>query len=84
MGEPIEPGFMVFLKEGSEGIGAVRRATDHAVVVYVENAGEFTVPRKAVRKVHDQKVMVDARLLPAELLEAVRHVHEGEDPKLLG
>ncbi len=84
MSEPIEPGFMVFLKEGSEGIGAVRRVSDQSFVVYIENAGEFTLPVKDVLKVHDQKVLVDAHRLPAELLEAIRHVHEREDPKLVG
>lgn len=84
MNEPIEPGFMAFLKEGSEGIGAVRAVSSQSLVIYVENAGEFAVPLSAVRKVHDQKVMLDKSRLPHELLEATRHVHEREDPKLAG
>ena len=84
MSEPIEAGFMVFLKEGSEGIGAVRRASDQSIVVYIENSGEFTLPRKAVAKVHDHKVMLDPRQVPSELLEALHHVHDREDPKLVG
>jgi hypothetical protein len=55
--ERIEPGFMAFVAEGSEGIGAVREVTDKAVIIFIENAGEFTVPLTAVRTVHDQKVM---------------------------
>jgi hypothetical protein len=84
MSELIEPGFMVFLKEGAEGIGAVRATSEHAIVVYVENSGEFSVPRKAVVRVHDQKVILDRHALPAELIEATRHSHEREDPKLVG
>ncbi len=80
----IEPGFMVFVAEGTEGIGAIREVTDNAVVIYIENGGEFTVPLSAVKAVHDQKVMLDPRLLDRKLLKAVGHAHEAEDPKLVG
>jgi hypothetical protein len=84
MNEKIEPGFMAFVAEGSEGIGAVRGVTPDNVVVYVENAGEFVVPIAAVKTVHDQKVMLNPRLLDKALLDAIGHVHDREDPKLLG
>jgi len=84
MNERIEPGFMAFVKEGSEGIGAVRGVSPDAIVIYVENAGEFIVPMSAVRKVHDQKVMLNPRLLDKALLDAIGHVHDREDPKLVG
>jgi len=84
MNEPIELGFMAFVAEGSEGIGAVRGVGSDHVVIYVENAGEFIVPMAAVRKVHDQKVMLNPRLLDKALLSAIGHVHDSEDPKLVG
>jgi hypothetical protein len=84
MHEPIELGFMAFVAEGSEGIGAVRGVSPDHVVIYVENAGEFIVPMTAVRKVHDQKVMLNPRLLDKALLSAIGHVHDSEDPKLVG
>jgi hypothetical protein len=84
MNERIEPGFMAFVKEGSEGIGAVRGVTPDHVVIFVENAGEFIVPMTAVRSVHDQKVMLDPRRLDEALLSAIGHVHDSEDPKLVG
>lgn len=84
MNEPIETGLMVFLAEGKEGIGAVRETAPDHIVVYVENAGEFTVPRAAVRRVHDGKVMLDPRQLDKALLTAVGHVHDSEDPRLVG
>lgn len=84
MNEPIEQGFMVFLAEGKEGIGAVRGASQDGLVVFVENAGEFTVPMAAVKRVHDKKVLLDPMLLDKTLLEAVGHVHDSEDPRLLG
>jgi len=84
MNEPIEPGFMAFVKEGSEGIGAVRGVSPDSIVIYVENAGEFIVPMTAVRSVHDQKVMLNLRLLDKALLTAIGHVHDSEDPRLAG
>jgi hypothetical protein len=84
MNEPIQQGFMVFLAEGKEGIGAVRATAPDHIVVYVENAGEFRVDRAAVRKVHDDKVILDPGQVDRALLAAVGHSHDREDPKLVG
>lgn len=75
---------MVFVAEGREGIGAVRSANSQALVVYVENAGEFEVPLTAIHAIHDQKVILNPKLLPPNLLKAVGHAHDREDPKLTG
>ena len=80
----IEPGFMAFTAEGHEGIGAVRQVGNGSLIIYVENSGEFEVPLEAVKAVHDQKVMLAPSLLDKALLEAVRHAHDREDPKLVG
>ncbi|KAB2940040.1 MAG: hypothetical protein K8F92_07865 [Hyphomicrobium sp.] len=84
MNERIERGFMAFLGEGQEGIGAVREVAPQHIVIYVENSGEFIVPRTAVRRVHDSKVILDRRLLDRALLSAVGHAHDREDPNLAG
>lgn len=84
MRENIEIGFMAFLAEGKEGIGAVRDLSDDGVVIYVENGGEFIVPMSAVRSVHDGKVMLDPNRLDRALLDAVGRVHDREDPRLSG
>jgi hypothetical protein len=84
MNEKIEPGYMTFLAEGKEGIGAVREVGGDHIIVYVENGGEFRVPRTAVRKVHDHKVILDPHKLDKALLTAVGHAHDREDPKLVG
>ncbi|KWT71317.1 hypothetical protein [Hyphomicrobium sulfonivorans] len=84
MNEPIEIGFMAFLAEGREGIGAVRAVADGHIVIYVENGGEFSVPSSAIRSVHDDKVILDARHLDRRLLDAIGHAHDREDPKLVG
>ena len=84
MAEKIEAGFMVFLNDGTEEIGAVRSVSGATMTIYVENAGEFVVPVAAVRDVHSQKVILDAGRLDKSLLDAVGHAHDSEDPKLAG
>jgi hypothetical protein len=84
MNERIETGFMAFVKEGSEGIGAVRGVSPDRLVIFVENAGEFFVPMSAVKSVHDHKVMLNPKLLDKALLTAIGHVHDSEDPRLVG
>lgn len=84
MDATIEPGFMVFLAEGSEGIAAVREVRNGAIVLYIENRGEFLVPKSAVTSVHDKKVMLNPSSLDRKLLEAIGHAHDSEDPNLVG
>ncbi|HET6389107.1 hypothetical protein [Hyphomicrobium sp.] len=84
MSENIDVGFMVFLADGQEGIGAVREVTPTSIVIYIENAGEFVVPRSAIRDVHSEKVILKAELLDKRLLQAIGHEHDSEDPNLVG
>ena len=78
----IEEGFAVFLVDGDEPIGAVREVRPEGreeLVIYVENAGEFTVPFRAVDDVHFEKVILDSKSLDAKLLGAIGHSHDAED-----
>jgi hypothetical protein len=76
----IEVGFQVFLKDGGDEVGAVRDLCGHRpeIVVYVENAGEFTVPVAAIEAVHYQKVILDHGRLPEEMRVALRRAHDAE------
>lgn len=81
--DAIRVGFQVFSAEGGEEFGAVRAV--HAggraeLVVYVENAGDFPVPFRAIKAVHDGKVVLDLKAVDESLREAVRHAHERETP----
>jgi len=84
MSEKIEEGFMVFIADGSDGIGAVREVASTSLIVYVENAGEFVIPRAAVKGVHSEKVILNPKLLDRRFLDAIGHVHDSEDPNLVG
>ena len=82
MHEKIQEGFDVFLHDGEKSFGAVRQVRKTALVVYVENAGDFEVPLSAVKEAEAQKVILDAARLEPKLLEAIRRAHTGEDPRI--
>jgi hypothetical protein len=78
----IEIGFQVYAVEGGEMFGAVRGYAPeaNALVIYVENAGDFEVPMSAVQRVHDGKVILDVERLDARLRDAIAHAHDREEP----
>jgi hypothetical protein len=84
MSVQIEPGMMVFVTEGREGIGAVRTVDQQTLKIHIENAGEFHVPLSAVTSVHDEKVMIDISAVSDEVRAALAHTHDAEDPNLVG
>jgi hypothetical protein len=83
MHEDIEVGFQTFVSDGDEEFGAVRAIAPrgaHELVVYVENAGDFTVPLDAVESVHSGKVIFNCGKLDRRLRQAIGHAHDEEKP----
>ena len=80
MQEKIQIGFQVFASDGGEEFGAVRHVSPSEIVIYVENAGDFTVPMSAVDAVHSEKVIVNCRKLDRRLRQAIGHAHDKEEP----
>ncbi len=81
----IEEGFEVFAHDGEVAFGAVREVAPRGrpeLVVYVENAGDFTVPFDAVVDVHMGKVIVNSAKLDPRLKQAIGHAHDAEDPNI--
>jgi hypothetical protein len=78
----IEIGFQVYAVEGGEEFGAVRgyMPNANAIVIYIENAGDFLVPLEAVQRVHDGKVIVDVGRLDSVVRRAIAHAHDREEP----
>lgn len=75
----------VFLADGGNSVAAVRKIMPHGraeIVIYVENAGDFTVPMAAVKAVHFGKVILDLARLDAKLRTALGHSHDAEDPRI--
>ena len=77
---------VVFLSDGGDPIGAVRRIMAGGrgeLVIYIENAGDFTVPFAAVKDVHFGKVILDPEKLDAKLRQAIGHLHDSEDAEVV-
>jgi len=79
MAEPIRKDLPAFLHDGDVAIGAVGGMKDGDLIVYIENAGDFTLPRKAVQDVHFDKVILDGRKLEQKIHAAIRRAHASED-----
>lgn len=78
----IEVGFPVFLSDGGDAFGAVRRVLWQGrpeLLVYVENAGDFSIPLDAVEKVVSGKVVVRWDALDEALKRALEHTMDQED-----
>ena len=82
MRETIEVGYQAFVSDGGEEFGAVREVSPTELVIYVENAGNFRVPRDAVQAVHSQKVVLSCAKLDRRLRVAINHAHDAEEPGL--
>ena len=82
MREQISEGFMVFVSDGDEGIGSVRKIRHGLpeLIVYIENAGDFVVPLSAIKDVHSEKVILDFDRLDLRLRDVIRHARDSEDP----
>jgi hypothetical protein len=74
----VNVGDHVFLEDGGEEIGAVRKVERDHLVVYVEAAGDFIVRGPEVKAVHHGKVVLVPELVDPRLLEAARSAHENE------
>ena len=79
MAEPIRKDLPVFLHDGDVAIGAVRGMSGNDVIIYIENAGDFTLPRSAVKDVHEHKVILDGSKLDAKIRTAIGRAHAAED-----
>jgi len=78
--QPVQIGYQTFVADGDAEFGAVREVSRDGLVVYVENAGDFSVPWDAVRDVHYQKVIFDCEKLDPQLRTAIGHAHDAEAP----
>ena len=79
MHDRIAIGDQVFASDGGEEFGAVREVSSDGIVIYVENAGDFFIPREAVKAVHSQKVIVECSKLDSRLRRAIGHAHDAEE-----
>jgi len=57
----------------------VRAVNKSVLIIYIENAGDFTLPMSAVQDVHDAKVVLDGSKLDKKTLAAINRAHAAED-----
>ena len=74
----VQIGDQLYLEEGGEEIGAVRKVAPDHLVVYIEAAGDFTIPGPWVRAAHDGKVVLDPTKCDSTFLAAAATAHERE------
>jgi hypothetical protein len=74
----VQVGDQLFLEEGGEEIGAVRKVAPDHLLVYVEAAGDFVVPGPWVRAAHDGKVVLDPTRVDSTFLIAASGAHDRE------
>jgi hypothetical protein len=75
----VDIGDQVFLEEGGEEIGAVRKVAPDHLVVYIEAAGDFIVPGGWVRAAHHGKVVLDLdKIENPAFVHAAAAAHERE------
>ncbi len=82
MDEDIKVGYQVFMSDGGDEVGAVRRISRarRQLVVYIENTGDCEIPFEAIAAVHSQKVILKWDKLSPELKDAIRQAHDAELP----
>ena len=74
----VNVGDHVFLEEGGEEVGAVRKVERDHLVVYIEAAGDFIVRGPEVDAVHHGKVILSPDRVDPRLLSAAQSAHERE------
>jgi hypothetical protein len=83
--ERIQIGFQVFADGGDEEFGAIREVCPggrNEFLVNIENGGDHCLPLDAILDVHDEKVIVDVKRLPADTRRLIGHAHDAEEPGL--
>jgi hypothetical protein len=79
MAEQIRVDLPIFLHDGDVTIGSVHDVKPDSIEIYIENGGDFSIPRSAVREVHFNKVILDGRKLSKEVHDAIGRAHAAED-----
>lgn len=79
MAEQIRVDLPVFLHDGERQIGAVHDVKPDSIEIYIENGGDFSIPRSAVRDVHFNKVILDGSKLPKDVHDAIGRARAAED-----
>lgn len=76
---PIDVGYQAFAKGAEEEFGAVRQVRAQDLIVYIEDAGDTSIPLSTVLEVVEGKVIVDVQRLPEGVQQSIAKAHRDED-----
>ncbi len=71
----IYPGDEVFVDDGQDIVAHVRRANQREVFIFIEDIGDYTLPRDMVKSVSDGRIVLFCRKLPLPFRAAIHHLH---------
>lgn len=77
----IYPGDEVFVDDGRDIVAHVRRSNLREVFIFIEDTGDFTLPRDVIKTANDGRVVLICKKLPAEFRAAIGHLHGDPDPR---
>lgn len=71
----IEAGDDVFVDDDEHIVGHVRRANLRELIVFVEDRGDFTLPRDVVVTAGNDRVVLKCDKLPLKMRAVIGHLH---------
>ncbi len=77
----IYPGDEVFVDDGMDIVAHVRSANLRQVYIFVEDSGDFTLPRDAVKSADNGRVVLFCKKIPIEMRAEIGHLHGDPDPR---
>lgn len=79
MADQVRVDMPVFLHDGDVAIGSVHDVKPDSIEVYIENSGDFSIPRSAIRDVHFNKVILNGAKLSKDVHDAIGRARSAED-----
>lgn len=71
----IYPGDEVFVDDGKDIVAHVRRSNLRELNVFIEDTGDFTLPRDAIKSGDNGRVVLICKKLPIQMRAAIGHLH---------
>jgi hypothetical protein len=83
MAEPLSiyPGDEVFVDDGKDIVAHIRRSNLREVSIFIEDVGDFTLPRDAVKTANNGRVVLFCKKIPIEMRAEIGHLHGDPDPR---
>jgi hypothetical protein len=83
MGAPfsIYPGDEIFVDDGRDVVAHVRRSNLRELFVFIEDTGDFTLSREAIKSADNGRVVLFCRKIPIEMRAVIGHLHGDPDPR---